>query len=111
MVFLLWAVALVAGRLGGQDGRRDAEHLADRTAVVVYSADRLMLGSLPAQDEVCLDAGVPSPYPYRCTGRRLLAARGGRYHVLPVGRRRGIDPLYVVNEGPGLRVELVAGTR
>jgi len=110
-VFLLWAVALIASRLGVHDARSDAEHLIDRTAVVVFSAQNLMLSRNKDLHEECLDLGVATAYRCRYTGLRLLVERGGRYHLLPVGWKRDTDPIYVIKESDGIRVELMAGTR
>ncbi len=110
--FLMWVVALTAGRLGDADARRSADRLEGRTAVVVLSAERLSLvgPGVRAED---LQANVPYrvQFRYRYTGLRLLIGRGDRYYLLPVGWRRDLDATYVLRDGEKLRIELRPGTR
>ncbi|WP_282797641.1 hypothetical protein [Streptomyces sp. CC224B] len=107
-VFLMWVVALAAGELGRRDARRAADHLVNRVAVVVLSAERL---SLTGPGVVAEDLGGGLHYRYRYSGLRLLVERDHRYYVLPVGWREGRDATFVVEDDDTVRVELRPGAR
>lgn len=110
-VFMLWAAALIAALIGRSDAEFDAQRIEDRPAVVVFSSKSLKLSPHPELHEQCLAAESDTLYRCRYVGLRLLITRGGRYHLLPVGWRHDTDPVYVLQEGEGLRVELLPGTR
>ncbi|MEV5611063.1 hypothetical protein [Streptomyces sp. NPDC052225] len=105
-VFLIWAVALVAGQLGRQDARTDAELIVRRPSVVVLSTHRLAIAP-PGPGAV--DLGRRSFYRYRYEGFRLLVERDHRYYLLPLNWRRRTDPVYVIEPDSGVRVELRPG--
>ncbi|MFI0262561.1 hypothetical protein ACH4OW_26385 [Streptomyces sp. NPDC017056] len=106
-LFLVWVVALVAGRLGAEDAKVAAAHLVRRPAVVVLSTERLSLtGPGLVSEEL---KGMH--YRYRYYGLRLLLERDRRYYVLPVGWRARTDPTYVIEDDDTTLVQLMPGTR
>ncbi|MFI8992598.1 hypothetical protein [Streptomyces sp. NPDC053542] len=106
-LFLVWAVALVAGELGRQDARKAADHLVRRTAVVVLSTERLSItGPGLVAEEL---KGMR--YRYRYTGLRLLLERDRRYYLLPVGWQKRTDPLYVIEDDGNTLIQLMPGTQ
>ncbi|MGW4878107.1 hypothetical protein ACWEPI_16250 [Streptomyces sp. NPDC004262] len=107
-LFLIWAVALVAGQLGRQDARNDAGQLVRRVAVVVVSTDRL---SMVSPGVVYEDLGPGTHYRYRYSGLRLLIERDHRYYMVSLGWRRDIDPTFVIEDDDSVRIELRAGTQ
>jgi hypothetical protein len=104
----LWAAGLYALARGKEDARTHARTLPDRTAVVVYSKERLALSGPGIKAE---PLGGENRYAFRYTGLRLLIEREGRYYLLPVGWRRDLHATYVLKEDEELRVELYAGHR
>ncbi|OKI06296.1 hypothetical protein A6A06_37245 [Streptomyces sp. CB02923] len=106
-LFLVWAIALVAGRLGTQDARAAAAHLVRRPAVVVLSTERLSLTGPGLAAET-----LPGMhYRYRYTGLRLILERDRRYYVLPVGWRARIDPAFVIEDDDTILIQLMPGTQ
>ncbi|MFI8457015.1 hypothetical protein [Kitasatospora sp. NPDC085464] len=110
-LFLLWAVALIAARIGRSDAEADARTIEDRTEVVVFSTKSLKLSPHRSLHEQCLGAEVDTLYHCRYEGLRLLVTRGGRYDLLPLDWQHDYDPVYVLQESADLRVELLPGTR
>ncbi|MEU6673331.1 hypothetical protein [Streptomyces sp. NPDC046925] len=109
-LFLMWAVALVAGQLGRQDARAEADRVARRVSVIVVSEDRLSIAPGPAAPRA-EDLGKGNHYRYRYTGLRLLVERNNRYYLLTLGWRHDRDPTYVVEDDDSVRIELHPGTR
>ncbi|MFD8079506.1 hypothetical protein ACFV3E_43620 [Streptomyces sp. NPDC059718] len=107
-VFLLWAATLVAGQLGVQDAQNDAKNLLSRTAVALYSTDRLSITGPSVQ---VVDLGKEFRFRYRYTGLRQLVERGGRFYLLPVGWDRRVDAIYLIQQSDTIRVELMPGTQ
>jgi hypothetical protein len=107
-LFLVWAVALVAGQLGRQDARRDADQIVRRVAVVILSTDRLDLASPGLLVE---DQGPDAHYRYRYTGLRLIIERDHRYYLVTLGWRKNTDPTLVVEDNDDTRIELRPGTQ
>ncbi|WP_274563929.1 hypothetical protein [Streptomyces spiramyceticus] len=105
---LLWAVALAAHLSGLRDAQRSADHLVGRTAIVVFSTDRLSMTGRGLQVK---DLGEQVHYRYRYTGLRLIIERGGRYHAVAVGWQHDTDSTYVIRETDDIRVELMPGAR
>ncbi|MFK8845119.1 hypothetical protein [Streptomyces sp. Ac-502] len=106
-LFLVWVIALVAGRLGTQDARSTAAHLVRRPAVVVLSVERLSLTGPGLMTET-----LPGMhYRYRYTGLRLILERDRRYYVLPVGWRARTDPAFVIEDDDTILVQLMPGTQ
>ncbi|MFE0520809.1 hypothetical protein [Streptomyces sp. NPDC058954] len=107
-LFLIWAVALVAGQLGTRDARSDADQVVRRVAVVVVSTNRL---SMKSPGLVYEDLGPTQHYRYRYSGLRLLIERDHQYYVVSLGWRRNMDPTFVLQDGDNLRIELGPGTQ
>ncbi|WP_030374250.1 hypothetical protein [Streptomyces rimosus] len=106
-LFLVWAIALVAGQLGRQDAREAAAHLVRRPAVVVLSTERLSLTGPGLTAE-----RLPGMhYRYRYTGLRLILERDRRYYVLPVGWRPRTDPTFVIEDDDSILIEIMPGTQ
>ncbi len=105
---LLWAVALAANQSGLRDAERSADRLVGRTAIVVFSTDRLSMTGRGVQVK---DLGEQLRYRYRYTGLRLIIQRGGRYHAVAVGWHHDTDSTYVIRETDDMRVELMPGAR
>ncbi|MEU2588261.1 hypothetical protein ABZ612_36490 [Streptomyces avermitilis] len=107
-LFLIWVVALVAGQLGRQDARRDADQLVRRVAVVVLSTDPLSIAPPGPHVE---DLGHGVHYRYRYSGLRLLIERDHRYYLLRLGWQKSTDPTYVIEDDDTIRIELRPGTQ
>lgn len=105
---LLWAVALAAHQSGLREAEGSADHLVGRTAIVVFSTDRLSMTGRGLQTK---DLGEQAHYRYRYTGLRLIIERGGRYHAVAVGWQHDTDSTYVIRETDDVRVELMPGAR
>ncbi|KOT92105.1 hypothetical protein ADK86_21380 [Streptomyces sp. NRRL F-5755] len=106
-LFLVWAIALVAGQLGRQDARAAAAHLVRRPAVVVLSTERLSLTGPGLTAET-----LPGMhYRYRYTGLRLILERDRRYYVLPVGWRHRTDPTFVIEDDDSILIQIMPGTQ
>jgi hypothetical protein len=105
-VCALWAAALYAHNLGMQTAKKDVQDLSTRTAVAVYSTDRLALSG-PGVTINSLPAAYHYHYVYR--GLRLLLAQSGTYYLLPVGWSPQHDLTYVVDQGDPIRIELGGG--
>lgn len=105
---LLWAVALAAQQSGLRDAEHSADHLVGRTAIVVFSTDRLSMTGRGLQVK---DLGERVHYRYRYTGLRLVIERGGRYHAVAMGWQHDSDSTYVIRETDDIRVELMPGAR
>ncbi|MCX5088269.1 hypothetical protein OOK36_05075 [Streptomyces sp. NBC_00365] len=107
-LFLIWVVALVAGQLGTQDARHDADTLVRRVSVVVLSTDPLSIAPPGPKVE---DLGKGAHYRYRYTGLRLLIERDHVYYLLPLGWKKKTDPTYVIEDNDSIRIELRPGTQ
>ncbi|MFI0239677.1 hypothetical protein [Streptomyces sp. NPDC016845] len=105
-LFLIWAVALVAGALGRQDAEADARLIVRRPSVVVLSADRLSIAPPGPRGQ---DLGKAAHYRYRYEGLRLLVERDHRYYLLPLGWERRTGPIYVIEDDDSVRIEIRPG--
>jgi len=105
-VWALWAGSVYANGVGNQAAKAIVQNLPARTAVVVYSIQRLALSG-PGVTVEQLPAGFL--YHYRYVGLRLLTTRSGTYYVLPVGWSRRYDLTYVLNQSDQIRIELLSG--
>jgi hypothetical protein len=103
IVGLFWHTGVVASEVGKSRAETTAAELDQRPDVAVFSATRLSL----AGTGVVVDplAGADIAYRYRYTGLRLLGHAGGRYLLVPAGWQRGRDPVYLLQEGDGIRFE------
>ena len=105
-VCALWAASLYAHSLGTQAAQKLVSNLPSRTAVAVYSIQRLALSG-PGVTEQQLPPG--NRYHYLYQGLRLLITRSGTYYLLPVGWRPQLDLTYVLNESDQTRITLLSG--
>ena len=102
----LWAASLYAQNTGTQAAQTLVRNLPSRTAVVIYSIQRLALSG-PGVTVKQLPAGFL--YHYQYGGLRLLIIRSGTYYVLPVGWNAKYDLTYIFNEDEEIRIELLSG--
>lgn len=107
-LLVMWALSLATGQLAEDEARETAANLPRRTAVVLLSTARLSLAGPGLTVE---DLGSAARYRYRYTGLRRLIERNGRYYLLPVGWNSRTGPTYVIQDGEGIRVELLPGTQ
>lgn len=107
-VLVMWALSLATGQLAEGEAREAAANLPRRTAVVLLSTDRLSLAGPGLTVE---DLGSAVRYRYRYTGLRRLIERNGRYYLLPLGWNARTGSTYVVQDGQGIRVELLPGAQ
>ncbi|MGS2641791.1 hypothetical protein [Streptosporangium sp. LJ11] len=98
-----WAVASYAPKLGWQTALETRRDL--RTRVDVFSDKSLDLTG-PGVTYSLLPTG--GRFRYRYTGMLLLLYSHKRYFLLPDGWKRRRDPVYLLEEGPGVRVEFRA---
>ena len=105
---LFWTVSLLAvrdGRQRAQDIERNAAALSE---VAVLSHDDLILDG-PGVRYTDLSKQLPGArYQHHFAGLRLLGYVDGKYFLLPLGWRRGVDRVYTVPDEPGIRVEIIA---
>ena len=102
-VCALWAAALYAHSLGLQTAKKDVQDLSTRTAVAVYSIDRLALSG-PGVTIQSLPASYHYHYVYR--GLRLLLMQSGTYYLLPVDWNPQHNLTYILNQSDPIRIEL-----
>lgn len=105
-VCALWATALYAHSIGTQHAQAFVGHLPSRTAVVVYSIQRLALSG-PGVTVQQLPPGALYHYEYQ--GLRLLITRSGTYYLVPVGWYPQRDITYILNESDQIRIALLCG--
>jgi hypothetical protein len=108
VLFLVWAVTLIAQQLGEQQAERDAQHIEERSEVVVLSTQRLSLHGPRVSVE---DLGESAYLRYRYTGLRLLVARNDRYYVLPLGWNSNTSSTFIFRESDSTRIELRPGVQ
>ncbi|MDA0166729.1 hypothetical protein OM076_41085 [Solirubrobacter ginsenosidimutans] len=106
LLALFWTVSLLAVR----DGRaryRDIERRdAALSEVAVLSHDDLVI---EGPRVIYTDLKLPDArYRHHYAGLRLLGYGNGKYFLLPLGWRRGIDRVYTVPDQPDVRVEIIA---
>jgi hypothetical protein len=105
-VCALWATSLYAQNIGTQTAKTWVRDLPSRTAVVVYSIQRLALSG-PGVTVQQLPAGFF--YHYQYEGLRLLTVRSGTYYLLPVSWNSKYDLTYIFNDDGQIRIELLSG--
>jgi hypothetical protein len=102
----LWATALYAAGVGTRDAHAVVRDLPSRTAVALYSADKLGLTG-PGVTVLQLPPGAQ--YHYEYLGLRLLLARSGTYYLLPVGWYPEHDDTYILDDSDMIRIVLYSG--
>jgi hypothetical protein len=105
-VCALWATALYAHSIGIRDAQTFVRNLPSRTAVVVYSTQRLALSG-PGVTVQQLRPGALYHYEYQ--GFRLLITRSGTYYLVPVGWYPQMDVTYILTESDQIRIVLLSG--
>lgn len=103
----LWAAGVYAAEQGRAEAEQIAADLAHRTAVVVYSVKPIGLSGPGVEVQE-----LPKEHTYtrRYVGLRLLVSRGGRYYLLPVGWRHGVNATYLFKESDTTRIEILPGS-
>ena len=104
-VCALWATALYAHSIGTQHAQAFVRDLPSRTAVVVYSIQRLALSG-PGVTVQQLQPGAL--YHYEYPGLRLLTTRSGTYYLVPVGWYPQMNVTYIFNESDQIRIVLLS---
>jgi hypothetical protein len=102
-VCTLWATSLYAQGVGTGDAQAVVHGLPSRTAVALYSTERLGLNG-PGLTVVQLPPGAA--YHYEYLGLRLLLHRSDTYYLLPVDWYRGADATYVIEDSDMIRIVL-----
>ncbi|GGT83747.1 hypothetical protein [Actinomadura citrea] len=103
----LWATGVYAKDEGTAEAHEITRGLRTRTAVVVYTTKPLALSG-PGVTAERLPKG--NMYAQRYQGLRLLIGRAGRYYVLPVGWRPGVNATYLLRESDSMRIEILPGS-
>lgn len=103
----LWASGVYAKDKGTTEAHEITRDLRTRTAVVVYTTKPLALSG-PGVTAERLPKG--NMYAQRYQGLRLLIGRAGRYYVLPVGWRPGLNATYLLKESDSMRIEILPGS-
>jgi hypothetical protein len=105
-VCALWAASLYANSIGTRAARDVVRNLPSRTAVVVYSVQRLALSGPGVTVQQLPDS---FRYRYRYQGLRLLITRAGAFYLLPVGWNPQLDLTYILYGSDQIRIELLSG--
>jgi hypothetical protein len=105
-VCALWATSLYAQGTGTRNAQNLVRHLTSRTAVALYSTQRLALSG-PGVTVAQLPPGAAYHFEYQ--GLRLLTMRSGVYYLLPVGWGPGEDLTYAISDSGQIRVVLLSG--
>jgi hypothetical protein len=110
---LFWTVSLLAVRDGRERARYIESHGAALSEVAVLAHDDLLLDGpgvihtdlrpMKRKPRVC-----QSLFCHHFAGLRLLSHGNGKYFLLPLGWRRGIDRVYMVPDERDVRVEIIA---
>jgi hypothetical protein len=107
-VCALWAGSLHANNLGTHAAQQYVHELPSRTAVAVYSTQRL---ALSGPGVTVQDLGATYRYQYEYQGLRLLMARSGTYYLLPVGWTPQFELTYILSDSDQIRIELYSPER
>jgi len=107
-VCALWAGSLYAHGLGIRAARDVVRGLPARTAVAVYSIQRL---ALSGPGVTVQNLGGTFRYHYCYEGLRLLITRSGTYYLLPVRWNPQLALTYILDDSDQIRIELYPGER
>lgn len=102
----LWAVGLYADQVGTRIATDIVADLPERSAVVVYSVERIAIAGTGM--EVSEIAQPGSRYRYQYSGIRLLTRSADKYLLLPVGWQRGRDRVFLVRDDDSIRIDIAA---
>jgi hypothetical protein len=108
IALIFWAVAVYASISGRQVGEQLVSSLGTEPRVVVYSEKALGLAAPGLKVEQLPESSYQ--YRYRYSNLRLLLYSSGRYFLLPDGWKQGRDPVFLLNEGNGSRIEFYSGS-
>ena len=107
-VCALWAGSLYANGLGIRAAQQLVRGLPGRTAVAVYSTQRL---ALSGPGVTVQDLGAAFRYRYEYQGLHLLIVRSGTYYLLPAGWTPQFELTYVLNDSDQIRIALYSAQR
>jgi hypothetical protein len=107
IALIFWAVAVYANVAGQQAGKELASNLEVLPKVVVYSETSLGLTDPGVRTE--LIGQSITQYRYRYSNLRLLLYSAGRYLLIPDTWKQGRDPVFLLQEGNGIRFEFYGG--
>ena len=107
-VCALWAGSLYAHGLGIRAAQQLVRGLPGRTAVAVYSTQRL---ALSGPGVTVQDLGAAFRYQYEYEGLRLLIVRSGTYYLLPAGWTPQFELTYALNDSDQIRIALYSAER
>lgn len=102
----LWAVGLYADQVGTRMATEIVADLPDRSAVVVYSVERIAIAGTGVEVSEIAQAG--SRYRYQYSGIRLLARSTDKYLLLPVGWQQGRDRVFLIPDEESIRIDVAA---
>ncbi|WP_448624011.1 hypothetical protein [Geodermatophilus sp. URMC 64] len=108
-VGLFWAVGSYALRVGLEDARGFAVHLACGPDVTLYSARSLNLGASGVAEERSPDTSPETEqgYPFRYPGLKLVPQPGEQYLLLPPDWAPDARPAILLPRSDSLRLEFV----
>jgi hypothetical protein len=108
LLLTFWTVSNFAGYWGTRGATAIAAHLEERPGVVVFSSAALDLhGEGVTTARV---GGSESTYTWCYGGLRLLIDADGKHFLLPEKWQLGRDPLLVLRDGDGVRLEYYRST-
>jgi len=107
IALIFWAVAVYANVAGQQAGKELASNLGVLPKVVVYSETSLGLADPGVRTE--LIGQRITQYRYRYSNLRLLLYSAGRYLLIPDSWKQRRDPVFLLQEGGGIRFEFYSG--
>jgi len=101
LLSIFWIASVYATQVGRELGQSIEQHPAQRPRVTVYSETDLAMGPSATSSTV-----TGSRYTRRYSGLRLLIYASGKYMLIPDAWRRGRDPVYIIPDDAGIRVEI-----
>lgn len=102
----LWAVGMYADQVGTRMAANIVADLPERSAVVVYSVERIAIAGTGV--EVSEIAQPGSRYHYQYSGIRMLARSADKYLLLPVGWQQGRDRVFLIPDDESIRIDVAA---
>jgi hypothetical protein len=109
LMALFWTVSLVAVHDGRMRAEEIARNLDSSPGVTVFSPEVLAIrGYGVAPTPLKKGDADPGRYTIRYDGLRLLIHTDGKYFLLPVGWKRGRDPVIELPDDGQIRIELTA---
>lgn len=102
----LWAVSLYGDQVGRRVATDIVADLPDRSAVVLYSVERIAVAGTGVQVADITQPG--SKYRYQYSGIRLLVRSADKYLLLPVGWQRGRDRVFILRDDDSIRIDIAA---